>query len=153
MLVGLFLSLLCTSTSDFRIPASSFAPSAPAPSVAIRAKRVILRPGEELIDGTILIERGVIVAVGKDLPVPEGARVIEGAVACAGFVDPWSGLGLDPASLADLGASPSTRSVDALNPWYLPLERREALLGGVTAARVQVGRNAVFSGIGALVRK
>src|SRR5688572_32607370 len=86
MLVGLFLSLLCTSTSDFRIPASSFAPSAPAPSVAIRAKRVILRPGEELIDGTILIERGVIVAVGKDLPVPEGARVIEGAVACAGFV-------------------------------------------------------------------
>jgi imidazolonepropionase-like amidohydrolase len=148
MLAGLFLglSLRATDLLDFR----SF-PSADGQTVAIRAGRIILRPGKELADGTILIERGVIVAIGRDLSIPPGARVIEGAVACAGFVDPWSSLGLDPDSTSDLGATHATRTVDALDPWYLPEERREALRAGVTAARVQLGRSAVFAGIGALV--
>jgi len=150
MLAGLFLTLPFCTASDFRIDASFF-PHAAGPSVAIRARRVILRPGEELADATILIERGVIVAIGKALPIPEGARVIEGAVACAGFVDSWSSLGIDPVSVMDLGATPATRTVDALDPWTLPEERREALRGGVTAARVQSARNAPFAGIGTLV--
>jgi len=149
MLAGPFLCL--SLHTDLRVPAS-FSPPATSETVAIRVGRVILRPGEELADGTILIERGVIVAIGKDLSIPQGARVIEGAVACAGFVDPWSGLGLDPASAADLGTSHATRTVDALDPWHLPAERREALLAGVTAARVQAGRSSAFAGIGALVR-
>jgi imidazolonepropionase-like amidohydrolase len=120
--------------------------------VAIRAKRIILRPGEELTEGTILIERGVIVAIGKDLSIPAGARVIEGEVACAGFVDPWSSLGLEPGGQADQGVTPATRTVDALDPWFLPDERREALRAGVTTARVQIGRSAAFAGVGALVR-
>src|SRR5688572_15181513 len=146
MLAGLFLGLPLCAAIDLRVRASFFPPEE-GPSVAIRARRVILRPGEELVDATILIERGVIVAIGKDLSVPEGARVIEGAVACAGFVDSWSSLGLDPASVADAGASPATRTVDALDPWSVPEERREALRAGVTAARVQSGRNAPFAGI------
>jgi len=154
MLVGPFLSLPLLVASDLRVsgPFLQQARQQESPqTVAIRAHRVILRPGEEMTDATILIERGVIVSIGKDLPVPPGARVIEGAVACAGFVDPWSSLGLDPASAADPSATPATRTADALDPWYLPEERREALLAGVTAARVQAGRSAFFAGIGALV--
>ncbi len=117
----------------------------------IRAQRVIVRPGQEIDGGSILIERGVIVAVGKDLPVPEGARVLEGRVACAGFMDSWSSLGLDRESAGDLGTTPSSRTVDALAPWQLPHVRHEALLGGVTSARVQAGHSAAFGGIGAVV--
>jgi imidazolonepropionase-like amidohydrolase len=144
MLAGLFLTLLQSTAQG---PESSASDA----SVAIRARRIVLRPGEELADGVIVIERGMIVAIGKDVAIPAGARVIEGEVACAGFVDPWSSFGLDPGSAADQGSSPATRTVDALDPWYLPAERQEVLRSGVTAARVQIGRSALFAGIGALV--
>lgn len=150
MLAGLFLGLPLCAASDLSDRATFFPPEE-GPIVVVRARRVILRPGEELADATILIERGVIVAIGKDLTVPQGARVIEGAVACAGFVDSWSSLGLDPASVAEPGNSPATRTVDALDLWSVPEERREALRAGVTAARLQSGRDAPFSGIGTLV--
>jgi imidazolonepropionase-like amidohydrolase len=148
MLAGLFLSF--APASDLRVlPSLQDLP--PNDTVAVRAERVIVRPGKELSKAIVLIERGVVVSVGQDVAIPEGARVIEGAVACAGFVDPWSSLGLDPESVQDAGASPATRTVDALDPWHLPDERREALLAGVTAARVQVGRSALLAGLGALV--
>lgn len=148
MLAALLFSL--PSPTNLR-PATPQSEAAGGGRVAIRAERVILRPGKELSKGTILLERGMVVAVGQDLPIPEGTRLVEGAVACAGFVDPWSSLGLDPGSAADLGASPATRTIDAFDPWLLPSERREALLAGVTAARLQIARGAPFAGIGALV--
>ncbi len=120
-------------------------------TLVVRSERVIVRPGEEIENGSILVERGVIVAVGKDLEVPDGARILQGEVACAGFVDPWSSLGIDPESVGDLATTPAARTVDALNPWLWPHSRREALQGGVTALRVQAGRAASFGGIGAVV--
>src|SRR5262245_33444997 len=98
MLAGLFLGLSLRSAD--LLDTRSFL-SGSGETVAVRASRVILRPGKELADATILIERGVIVAIGKDVSIPPGTRVIEGAVACAGFVDPWSSLGLDPGSVYD----------------------------------------------------
>ncbi len=144
MLAGLFLSLPTASPVVVQSPPVSEA-------IVIRAQRMIVRPGEELANGMLVIERGVISALGTDLPIPEGARVIEGAVACAGFVDAWSSLGLDPLSAEDSASTPATRTIDALDPWSVPTSRREALQAGVTAARLQIGRNAPMAGIGALV--
>jgi len=148
MLAGLLLTLP-TGSDPATLPSTP--PPAAEESLAIHVQRLILRPGQELTDATLLIQRGVIVAVGSDVSVPEGARVIEGQVACAGFVDPWSSLGLDPGSVQDFGISPATRTIDALDPWLSPERRQEALRGGVTAARVQAGGQATFAGIGALV--
>ncbi len=131
------------STRPFAVPAEE--------TLFVRAERVIVRPGVELENAGILIERGVIVAGGPDLAAPEGARTIEGKVACAGFVDPWSSLGLDEGSVADVATTPSTRTSDVYDPWTLPYLRREALVGGVTAARVQAGRGASIGGVGAVV--
>jgi len=144
MLAGLF-PCLATALTVVSIP------SAEDPPVLIRAERVILRPGQELVNATLWIEDGVIVAIGTDLPAPEGARVIEGRVVCAGFIDAWSSLGLDPASAEDVNLSPGARTVDALDPFHLAEERSEALRAGVTAARAQAGRTAPFGGLGALV--
>ena len=154
MLAVLFLSLPLAGDppAEPSIPARAVQETTEAASfVAIRAGRVILRAGEELADATILVEKDRIVAIGKDLAIPQGARVIEGAVVCPGFVDPWSSLGLDAESVQDTGTSPATRTVDALDPWTLPGERDDALRAGVTAARVQVGAGAPFAGVGALV--
>jgi len=137
-----------------------FAPPAPGDPVSlpdghvtlVRAERLILRPGEELENGSILIEDGRIVEVGSDIQAPEGARVLTGRVACAGFVDSWSSLGLDPGSLLDQQTSPGARTADAVDPWYRPDLIAEALRGGVTSARVQAGMMAPMSGIGSVVR-
>lgn len=145
MLAGL---IPCLATALAVVPP----PLSEDPPVLIRAERVILRPGQELANATLWIEGGVIVAIGTDLPAPEGARVIEGRVVCAGFIDAWSSLGLDPASAEDLGLTAAARTVDALDPFHLAEERREALRAGVTSTRVQAGRMAPFGGVGALVQ-
>jgi imidazolonepropionase-like amidohydrolase len=147
MLVAPFLPL--AATSDLRPFSSDFLPPQ---TIAVRAERLILEPGVELEKGVLLIERGRIVAAGKALAIPEGAHIVEGPVACAGFVDSWSSLGLDPSSIEESGSSPATRTVDALDPWYLPQDRDRALRSGVTAARLQSSRGAPISGIGALVQ-
>ena len=58
--------------------------TAAAPPLAIRAQRVIVRPGHEIEDAVVLVRDGRIVAVGGDVDVPEGAETLEGAVVCAG---------------------------------------------------------------------
>jgi imidazolonepropionase-like amidohydrolase len=66
-----------------------------APVLFVRGEHVHVRPGEVLEDAAVLIQDGRILAVGADLVAPEGARELSGAVVCAGFIDPWSGFGLD----------------------------------------------------------
>ena len=145
MLAGLFP---CFATAFAVLPA----PPSEDPPVLIRAERVILAPGQELTHTSLWIEGGVIVAIAPDLPAPEGARVIEGKVLCAGFVDAWSSLGLDPSGAEDTGLTPGARTLDAFDPFQLSEERLEALRAGVTAARIQAGRTAPLAGIGALVQ-
>ena len=140
---------LCAPLAGAAGPAQD-AESAPE-TLWIRAERVIVRPGVELERATLRIEEGVIVAVGEDLTVPEGAEVVEAPVACAGFIDPWSAVGLDRSSAEDRGTVASTRTVDALDPFRRPHERTEALQAGVTSARVQAGRLSMVGGVGAVV--
>lgn len=123
----------------------------PGPTILIRAQRVIVRPGEELEGAQVLIQGGRISAVGKDLRAPEGARVIEGQVVCAGFLDPWSSLGIDDESVADGNASPDARSTDALDPYSEAHLLADALRSGVTSVRVQAGAQAPLGGLGAVV--
>ncbi|MCZ6598163.1 MAG: hypothetical protein O7B99_11025, partial [Planctomycetota bacterium] len=137
------------------------APPPPAPfslqdveesSLLIHGARVIVRPGVELADADVLIQRGVVVAVGEGLAAPEGAREITGAVVCAGFLDPWAVLGLDGGSATDQSVTAASRTVDALDHWSEADHLGDALEAGVTASRVQAGVRSLMSGIGAVVR-
>ena len=120
-------------------------------TLLVRAERLVVRPGVELADAAILVQRGVIVAVGPGLAAPEGAREIAGKVVCAAFLDPWSTLGLDPGAVTDPGTSPASATVDALDPWFPEALRREVVREGVTTARVQAGGGQV-AGLGAVIR-
>jgi imidazolonepropionase-like amidohydrolase len=122
------------------------------PTLWIKGKRVILRPGEELQDAAILVRGGRIAAVGTDLQKPEDATEIEGEVVCAAYVDAWGALGLGLDSLRDPGTSAATRTVDGLDPWMDGHLRRETLRAGVTVVRVQAGNDSRVGGIGVLVR-
>ncbi|MAB78426.1 MAG: hypothetical protein CMJ89_03640 [Planctomycetes bacterium] len=129
----------------------AYTPQTAGDLVVVRAERLILTPGNELAPGVVLIEDGRIVGVGGDLATPEGARELSGKVACAGFIDPWSSLGLDPQSVRDNATNPAVRTADAVDPWHAPHLRLEALRGGVTSARVQAGISAPLGGIGVLL--
>lgn len=120
--------------------------------LVIRAARVIVRPGETLTDAIVLVRDGVIEAVGRDIAVPEGAREIEGAVCCAGFLDPWSALGLDANVLGERGPDAATRTADGLDVHGADHLRAEALAAGVTSVRLQGGQAAAVGGIGVVVR-
>jgi imidazolonepropionase-like amidohydrolase len=132
------------------------APAAPekpaAPTFLIKAKRVIVRPGEVLEQTSILVRDGKIVSLGKDLAAPKGAQVLEAEVVCAGFLDPWSALCIDTGSWRDGGATPATRSIDGFDPWSPENLRLEALRAGVTSVRIQAGNFARTGGMGSVVR-
>ena len=95
------LALLCLVTAG-----SAFAQSTTAPATGIRDKtprvhaltnaRIVAAPGQVIDSGTVIIRDGIISAVGRNVSVPEGARIwdLEGHSIYAGFIDPMSDLGV-----------------------------------------------------------
>ena len=58
---------------------------------AFSGAKVVVKPGETIENGTVVIRDGFIVAVGKDIKAPADARVWEmkGLTIYAGFIDPY----------------------------------------------------------------
>ncbi|MBN8506389.1 MAG: hypothetical protein J0L58_18135, partial [Burkholderiales bacterium] len=67
---------------------------------ALTGARIVVRPGQVIERGTLILREGRVVAVGAQLPVPPGAREwkLDGATVLPGFIDLASPLGV-PASL------------------------------------------------------
>ena len=143
--------LLVGATSGlFAASASVPAPTPQGDLVAVRAHKLYVSPGNVLEDATVLIRDGVIMQVGSDLEVPEGAHLIEGDVVCAGFMDPWGSLGMNAATV-EIGANAATRAMDGVDPYLHPWYRNQALAAGVTAVRVQAGMFSARGGVGAVL--
>lgn len=121
-------------------------------TILIRAHEVHVRPGEVLIDAAVLVRDGRIVAVGKDLELPEGAELVEGQTVCAGYIDPWSSLGIESASVGDYGTSAATETVEAVDGFDQSHARSAARDAGVLIVRSQAGANAFIGGLGAVLR-
>ncbi len=67
-------------------------------AVVVRGGTIWKGPNDWLSDGQVLIEDGRIIAVGKRVPVPAGAQVIDagpGAFIAPGFIDAFGHLGLE----------------------------------------------------------
>lgn len=69
---------------------------ASAEPIAIVGAKVHVRPGQVLDNATLVIDRGRVVAIGANAPVPPNAKKIDGKgkVVTAGLVDGFSGVGL-----------------------------------------------------------
>jgi len=123
--------------------------------LAVRAGTLHTGTGEVLSDGVVLVEDGVISAVGvhDDVDVPDGVELLEVPVATPGLVDARSTVGLSgamnqPHDQDQLERSaaiqPELRAIDAYNP-------RERLVEwlrehGVTTVHTGHGPGEIVSG-------
>jgi len=98
-----------------------------AETLAVRAKKVWTSAGAPIDDGVVLIRDGKIERVGPaaSVPIPAGARIVEGAVVTPGLVDAHTVVGLSGIYNVDhdqdqLDTSspiqPELRAIDAYNP-------------------------------------
>jgi hypothetical protein len=117
---------------------AALAPLAPAPAQEARGSDLVaIRVGraETVANGTIehaviLVEGGKIVAIGQDLPVERGIRVVDRPewVAMPGLVNPYSRMGLE--SRGGAGFDPQVSSAAELYP--LDPQYGDLLEAGVT---------------------
>ena len=147
------LALLAISIATFGQPADTPAgkPSVPPEKVAITGGKVIPVVGAPIDKGTILIERGQIVAVGADIEIPYDSRVfnVAGKVVFPGMIDVHTARGLDIQN-EPRPVTPQLDAADALDPSQLFFE--DCLRLGITTVHVIPSNNTVIGGLGRVVR-
>jgi imidazolonepropionase-like amidohydrolase len=75
---------------------------------ALVGGKVVIKPGEVIDGGTIVIRDGLIRAAGKEVAVPADARVwdMKGLTIYAGFIDPYLALGATNAPVSTTDSEP-----------------------------------------------
>ena len=117
--------------------------------------------GEEIENGCLLIDQDKIAAIGTEIPVPQGAEVIDaqGRLVTPGCIDAHCHIGLDNEAMAWEGAdfnemvdpiTPQMRAIDSINP--LDEAFSEAIQGGVTTACTGPGSANVVGGTFAVIK-
>ena len=130
--------------------------------IFLRGATVWTAAGQVLPQTDVLLEGGLIKAVGQGLEVPDGARVLEGKGKhlTPGIIDPHSHIGVYPAPGGLVGhgdgnevgkpISASVRVEDAIWPQDPGIPR--ALEAGVTALHVIPGSANLIGGEGLVIR-
>lgn len=122
--------------------------SSPARTVAIVGGRIVPISSPAIDDATIVVTDGKVVAVGRGLAVPEGARVIDaaGGWVLPGFIEAHGHVGVHEEGEGWAGSDTNeltepvtahVRAIDAINPADLGF--RDAISGGVLAVNVNPG--------------
>lgn len=122
-------------------------------NVAIRNAVVVTVTEGTLARGTILIQNGKITAVGEQVEIPPGIRVIdaEGLVVMPGIIDTHSHIAIDGGvNEPSLAVVPEVRVRDVVNGEDDSIYR--ALAGGMTAARLLHGSANPIGGQDAVIK-
>jgi imidazolonepropionase-like amidohydrolase len=130
-------------------------------TVAIVGGYVVPVTADPVDGGTVLIEDGTITAVGRDVPVPDGAIIIgaAGRWVLPGFIEAHGHVGVSEEGEGWAGADTNeltepvtaqVRALDAINPADLGF--RDAIGGGVLAVNVNPGSGNPIGGQTAAVK-
>ncbi len=126
-----------------------------SPLTAIVHGTVVPVAGPPLEDGTVLIENGRILAVGADVSVPDGARIVDatGKWVLPGFIEAHGHVGIHEEANGPAGndtnemTNPNTAGVRAIDAIDIDDEGfRDALSGGITSIVVKPGSGNVIGG-------
>lgn len=150
--------LLSTTLAALAAATSAAAQGRPT---AIKGATVFPITSAPIAQGTVVFEGGRITAVGKDVPIPPGAEVVDGTglYVMPGIVDPHSHLGVSgwPSVPANNDTTettepltPQVRVTDAFNPDDPAIRR--VVAAGVTTIQVFPGSANVIGGEGAVFK-
>lgn len=129
--------------------------------LAIKNGKLLTITNGTIDGGTILIENGKIVQVGRDIEIPAGAQVIDatGNYVMPGVIDAHAHVAIWEESLGWEGndvnemtdpVTPHVRAIDAINPEDQGL--KDAVAGGITAIWCAPGSANVIGGEGVTMR-
>ncbi len=122
--------------------------------IAIRGATIHTAAGVPIRNGTVLIKDGKITALGDNVSVPAGARIIEanGKHLIPGMIDNHSHIGAKSTDLNDspMVIGPQHRFIDALD--LGDLDWKDAVLGGVTTIVTGPGSGENVSGMAIVIK-
>ena len=124
-------------------------PAAAQETLAVKAERVIPISGPEIQNGIILVRGGKIIAVGRDIAIPEAAKVLETKVAMPGMIEAHGWRGMDSPN-ENVPVVPFVTTADGLDPVHFSIE--DALRDGITTIHVIPGNNTVIGGTGVVIK-
>jgi imidazolonepropionase-like amidohydrolase len=128
------------------------------PAIVIRGRTIFTATRGTIENGMIVIRGGRILAIGKSLVIPEGARIIDASkdFVFPGFIDSGTNLGLIEFETVEKDSdettspvTPELRVIDAFDPEnrLIPDARNQ----GTTSVLVAPGRGNLLSGRSALI--
>ena len=125
---------------------------AKVPPTLIRNATVLTVTKGTLQNTDLLLENGKIARIGKNLPAPAGAQVIDatGKYVMPGIIDPHSHTMIDAVNEGTLSVTSMVRIRDVLNPTDPNIYRQ--LAGGVTTINVLHGSANTIGGQNAVVK-
>ncbi|MCQ1528649.1 amidohydrolase [Lutispora saccharofermentans] len=129
--------------------------------ILIKNGKILTMAGKDYEMGSVLIDNGKIIAVGKSVEAPEDALVMdaEGKIVMPGMIDAHCHLGMWEDSIGFEGAdgnemtdpvTPQLRAIDGINPMDRTFE--EAREGGITTVCTGPGSANVIGGTFAIIK-
>lgn len=145
----------CATLGAAALLSEGFAFGAPDKSsgsvLAVRAGLIYTSAGPPIKNGVVLIRNGKFAAVGANVPVPSGVRLLRAAVVMPGMVDPHSYLGCyfegsDPID----AVTPDFRIADGFDSTDPAITH--TVCAGITTAAIMPGNGSVLGGQAAILR-
>src|SRR5262245_50565086 len=126
--------------------------AAEPPPVAVMGGLVRTQTDAGEVVGTVVIQGGKVVAVGRDAAIPPGAVRIDatGCVVAPGLIDARGTLGLNAAAAREGGREATLDVLDAVDPFAD--DWRDAARQGITAVYVQPSGSGALGGAGAVLK-
>lgn len=126
----------------------SFSLVAQTKYTAFTGAHIITISGEEIENGTLLINQTLITAVGPadEIDIPEGAEIIDVSekIIMPGLIDTHSHIGGGDGGDRSSTTHPDVRILDAIDPNHDTFKK--AIAGGITTVNVMPGSGHLMSG-------
>lgn len=117
--------------------------------IAIKAGKVIPISGPEIANGVVIVKGGKITAIGANVPIPDGAKVLETPVAMPGMIEAHTSRGMDSPN-ENVAVVPFVNTSDGIDPVNITFE--DALRDGITTLHILPGNATVVGGTGIVIK-
>jgi imidazolonepropionase-like amidohydrolase len=128
------------------------APGIWAQDIALKGGTILTITNGTIENGTIVIQKGKIAAIGKDIDIPAGIQVIDvtGKFIMPGIIDSHSHIALTDINEATDPVTPQIWMWEALDPGSDSIQK--TLAGGVTTVKTMHGSANVIGGVNVSIK-